>query len=380
MIKLLLKKLGIISAPPSELEWSMPPLALAKTRFALHSGEGAPGAYHLDMWAPVLRESGAPFCIITRFRTLYNYARKTYAGVPVILARAPEQIEEALGKLPALATVLYPSNTGNNLHLLRFNHLRHVFIGHGDSEKSSSAYKFFRAYDEIWVAGQAHEDRFRLAPFDCGHLRFVKIGRPLLKKLLLANSGRPWPKRFPKPRLLYAPTWEGVYAEQAYSSLDLAPELLGAAAGAGNVGMIYVKLHPLTGRTKPEWRGFEAVLKSSLPDSRLWVHPAFVPAQAVLADANIFVCDVSAMVTECLACFAPVFVYRPPGENNSAKSGMPLEHFAYVFSTVDEFKEKLSAVLRGEDESMAKARLEAAEYYLGKSYTENDAFYKLFEE
>ena len=48
-------------------------------------------------------------------------------------------------KPPALRKVsrpgeyaLYPANAGKNIHLLRLPGIRHVFIGHGDSDKVAS--------------------------------------------------------------------------------------------------------------------------------------------------------------------------------------------------------------------------------------------------
>ena len=48
-------------------------------------------------------------------------------------------------------------------------------------DKSASAHKFFRVYDEIWVAGQAHIDRFKNAGFNTAHIDFVKVGAPQFK-------------------------------------------------------------------------------------------------------------------------------------------------------------------------------------------------------
>jgi hypothetical protein len=33
--------------------------------------------------------------------------------------------------------------------------MKHVFIGHGDSDKQASFNPFSRVYDEVWVAGAA---------------------------------------------------------------------------------------------------------------------------------------------------------------------------------------------------------------------------------
>jgi CDP-glycerol glycerophosphotransferase (TagB/SpsB family) len=226
------------------------------------------------------------------------------------------------------------------------------------------------------VAGQAHIDRFAHAPFDSGHLRFVKIGRPLLKNTMLSCAATPWRERFSRPRLLYAPTWEGYIAEENYSSLHIAADLLMAAAGIGNMEL-YVKLHPVTGKVNPQLKNFAGSLQQATGNKvRLGIYDQFQSFHTVLAAANIFVCDVSSVITECLAAHAPIFVYKPHDLGNAAFSGMPLEHFCYVFSDVETFKKKLSSVIQGED-SLAPAREEAIEYYLGRSSMESDHFIKL---
>jgi hypothetical protein len=378
MMKSLLRLLGVgKKKTPPPLTWSSPPSPF--TKIALHCGEGRSEAFHLDLWIPLLRSAGTEFCLIIRNQALYRHVSKKYAKVPVALAQSSRAVQELLEMFPALATILYTSNTGNNIHLLRFNHLRHVFIGHGDSEKGASAHKFFRAYDELWVAGQAHIDRFAHAPFDSGHLRFVKIGRPLLQETMVFCAAHPWRERFFRPRLLYAPTWEGYIAKEDYSSLHIAADLLMAAANTENVE-VYAKLHPLTGKVNPELKNFAGSLKLALRDkTRLWIYDPFRSFHTVLAETNIFVCDISSVITECLAAYAPIFVYKPHALGNTAFSGMPLEHFTYCFSDVETFKEKLSSVIQGED-SLAPAREEAMEYYLGRSSMESEHFIKLLSE
>lgn len=44
--------------------------------------------------------------------------------------------------------------------------------------------KFFRVYDENWVAGEAHIDRMLNANFNLNGLKHVKIGRPNLLDIL----------------------------------------------------------------------------------------------------------------------------------------------------------------------------------------------------
>jgi hypothetical protein len=336
-------------------------------RVLLHSGEGDTGQHHMRMWIPCLEESGVSFAVLTRNPKLYNYVRETYPEVSVALATTPEHVETVVKSLPMARAVLYPSNTGNNTHILRFNHLTHVFVGHGDSDKSASAHKFFRAYDEIWVAGDAHIDRFRNAGFNLGHLKFVKVGRPTLFNAVSSSEKTPWISRFDRPNVMYLPTWEGVYEEQSYSSLAIAPELLTEALRAVN-GVGFFKLHPQTGMRKPLYKSAESAIVRHLTNNNLSVESVDRRAtvESIITSANIFICDISAVITDCLAANAPIFVYRPRHQAlKVSESNMQLDQYAYMFSDADELRDGLMKLMT-EGDTLAQRREEAQQYLMGK--------------
>lgn len=336
-------------------------------RILLHSGEGDTGQHHMRMWIPCLEESGVSFAVLTRNPKLYNYVRQTYPDVSVALATTPEHVETVVKSLSMARAVLYPSNTGNNTHILRFNHLTHVFVGHGDSDKSASAHKFFRAYDQIWVAGDAHIDRFRNAGFDLGHLKFVKVGRPTLFNAVSSSEKTPWISRFDRPNVMYLPTWEGVYEEQSYSSLALAPELLTEALRAVN-GVGFFKLHPQTGMRKPLYKSAEGAIVRHVANHNLEIQSVDRRAtvESIITSANIFICDISAVITDCLAANAPIFVYRPRHQAlKVSESNMQLDQYAYMFSDANELREGLTKLMT-EGDTLSQRREEAQQYLMGK--------------
>ncbi len=368
-------------SPPLPAKKSLPNIDLSclatnmRPKLAIHSGEGRPGKYHLDMWIPAFEASGVAFCIITRTRLLFDYCKEKYSHLSFAYFKEARDGERLLATLPELRTIFYLSNTGNNIHTVRFNHIKHVFLGHGDSEKSASAHKFFRVYDEVWVAGQAHIDRFANAPFDSAHLHFAKIGRPNLRQALLACDNRPWAARFPSPRLLYLPTWEGLYAEQDYSSLSRAQGIL-SAAFREKACELYAKLHPLTGSKNTAFENFGDTLQKALGKEKANLHVFLQQAalHQLIHQANIFCCDVSGAVTECLAGNAPVFVYKPRNSRaKEASSSMPFDEFAYTFASEEDFAKKLRMVLSGED-PLAEGRMRAMHYFMGRAETLEDVF------
>ena len=348
-------------------------------RVLLHSGEGKPGEAHMSMWIRSFEEAGVPFAVLTRLPNLYDFIRKNWPHVSIALASTAPEVEEIINYLPHLKAVFYPSHTGNNLHLLRFNHLEHVFIGHGDSDKSGSAHKFFRAYDQVWTAGEAHIDRFRNESVDFGHVQFLKVGRPALSPIVKALDQADAELRDEmrkRPTILYLPTWEGTFEEQNYSSLAMSGELLKAASGMGNRSSVLVKIHPMTGSRNAALMRSDSQLLSLLKDDGVVgeLIDRSEPLDQHLLRANVFICDTSAVITECLAADAPIFVYRPQDEHlRFTQSAMPPDHFAYVFSSTEEFAEKFELFM-SEGDTLAQQRAEARQYLLGIEETRANRF------
>src|SRR5690606_6358616 len=102
----------------------------------LHSGEGASaGLAHLDLWIPHFIQSNINFIALVRNIALYNLLIDKYPEINIVFCKRPVDIENLFNKLPYVKTVFYTSSTGNNIHLVRFNKMKHIFIGHGDSDK-----------------------------------------------------------------------------------------------------------------------------------------------------------------------------------------------------------------------------------------------------
>lgn len=341
----------------------------------IHTGEGeASGDLHLNSWIPYFAASGCPFVVLVRNIALYKSIRAKYPLIPVVFAKNPIDVESVVNRLPALKACFYPSNTGNNIHLLRFNHFDHIFIGHGDSDKSASAHKFFRVYDAIWVAGQAHIDRFKNAGFEPRHLNFVKVGRPNLREILL-RSEKPWRDRVFIHNILYLPTWEGTFEEQNYSSTLLSGELIRCVKNRFDVDMS-IKFHPMTGNRKKTLSNIHKELGDALAQQgiNIAIESKTTPINHLLKTANVFICDISAAVSECLSANGPIFVFIPQDrEIKLSNSDMPYDYYSYTFQNIEELIAKMSQVLNGDD-YLAEKRMEAIDYLIGKQQTFNSEF------
>ena len=343
----------------------------------LHTGESEQGLIHLDLWIPYFIDANIEFIVITRHHIAFENVHKKYPLVSTILATGEKDIDDVFNQLTTLQACFYPSNTGNNLHLLKHNHLKHIFLGHGDSDKTASAHKYFRVYDENWVASDAHIDRFRNEGFDFYGLKFVKVGRPNLLTIL-EDTTQKWEERFgSKINLLYLSTWEGFCLEQNYTSAYMINEIAELLKELEDI-TLRVKLHPRLGSRDFSLLNTTAKLETFSEKNSLdcTIYKRDKPVDELIIESNIFICDISAVVSECLAANAPIFVYIPTDkEIKLSQSNMKFEDYTYTFSSVSELSEKMIRVLDGDD-YLKKNREKAMEYILGKEATINQQFIK----
>ncbi|WP_049571672.1 hypothetical protein [Streptomyces sp. SBT349] len=233
--------------PPKEeaLAWFDGWLREYRPVVALYFSGSKDSAYQVNMWLDTMAALDVRTVVILRERAILSRLGTT--TVPVMCV--PSAVDLMNLDLSMLRVGLYPANVGKNLHLLRVPTMKHVFIGHGDSDKIASINPYAKAYDEVWTAGRAGRDRYMLADVGVRDEDIVEVGRPQLASIT-TRSG-PLPGRI--PTVLYAPTWEGWTDEPGNTSLLLAGEniIRGLLASERPVRVLY-KPHPFTGSRDPE--------------------------------------------------------------------------------------------------------------------------------
>ncbi len=352
------------------------PNVLCKYPIVLYTGEqGSNALSHIAMWYLCFQKSKVDFIIIVRCPGALKLVQNKYPEANVVYLKDKKEVDIFFDIFPFIKACFYLSNTGNNFHLLYQTHIKHIFIGHGDSDKSSSAHKFFRVYDENWVAGEAHIDRMLNAGFNFNGLKHIKIGRPTLLDVL-NKSKLNWKDRFKgEINLLYLPTWEGTYKEQNYSSLDMILQNINIIQDNSNLGEINIsiKLHPFSGKREKKFLNLEYILDQK---KEIKVISRYDSLHKYIAQSNIFVCDISATVSECLAANAPIFLYIPKDRNiKIAKSNMPYEEYCYIFSSPEELEQLVYQVINGDD-FLWQNRLKAREYIINIEDTLKETFIK----
>ncbi|WP_431963911.1 hypothetical protein [Actinacidiphila sp. bgisy160] len=202
-------------------------------------------AYQVNMWLDTMEQlGGRPMVLLREHHILPKLAPST---VPVV--SIPSGVHLMNMDLSHVRVALYPANVGKNIHLLRVPTMKHVFIGHGDSDKVASVNPFSKVYDQVWTAGKAGRDRYALADVGVRDEDIVEVGRPQLSGI------QPWtgPRADRMPTVLYAPTWEGWSDDPGNTSLMLAGENIVRTLLASKTPVrVLYKPHPFTGTRQPK--------------------------------------------------------------------------------------------------------------------------------
>ncbi|WP_328871348.1 CDP-glycerol glycerophosphotransferase family protein [Streptomyces sp. NBC_00287] len=220
-------------------------LAEYRPETVLYFSGSKDSTYQVNMWLETMEQLDSRPLIILRERViLANLAPTT---VPVICV--PGGVHLMNLDLTTVRVALYAANVGKNIHLLRVPTMKHVFIGHGDSDKLASVNPFSKVYDEVWTAGRAGRDRYAIADVGVRDDDIVEVGRPQLAPIQTwqgVPEGR-------MPTVLYAPTWEGWDGNPGNTSIVLAGEnIVKSLVTADPPVRVLYKPHPFTGTVSGE--------------------------------------------------------------------------------------------------------------------------------
>ncbi|WKX09039.2 hypothetical protein [Streptomyces sp. NL15-2K] len=216
-----------------------------KPETVLYFSGSKDSAYQVNMWLETMEQLDSRPLIILRERViLANLAPTT---VPVVCV--PGGVHLMNMDLSTVRVTLYAANVGKNIHMLRVPTMKHVFIGHGDSDKLASVNPFSKVYDEVWTAGRAGRDRYAIADVGVRDEDIVEVGRPQLAPIQTwqgVPDGR-------MPTVLYAPTWEGWDDNPGNTSILLAGEnIVKKLVKADPPVRVLYKPHPFTGTRSPQ--------------------------------------------------------------------------------------------------------------------------------
>jgi len=196
--------------------------------------------YQIEQWLPVIaaHTGDLRFGIVTRTRSAWTELMSSPLPAPSFLAVAFPSLMDLYTVLQPKA-IIYPNNGLRNFQSLIWAEAAHIHVNHGESDKVSMVSNQAKAYDRVFVAGEAAVRRHRAALVDFDEFRLIRVGRPQLDL-------DPTPTLEPSTRrtILYAPTWEGEDERNNFTSLDVyGRALISAVLAQPGVRVIY-KPHP----------------------------------------------------------------------------------------------------------------------------------------
>jgi hypothetical protein len=363
--------LGNLRMPPEQQRLDALTAAVRELRpeILVHFNARARSAYAINEWMTVLTRLNATHrvVILTVDREPWHFETIASTEIPIVHLNGAEAIEHFVEQVPTLAIALYPRNASPNKNLLRVPGLYDVYINHGESDKPESANPATRAFDEIWIAGEAARSRYLEANVGVREDQLRITGRPQVGELLelAATSPRSGSTR----SVVYAPTWEGYYADDGYGSVvTMGDRVLTALLGRKDVSVTYVP-HPALGSLNPQFAEASDHIVSRLrrAGGRSVLEGSARERYAALASADILISDIGSDLVDYLSLGRPYIVLNPNEaesettfleSNPSAGAGVVVNA-----ASIDALDDAIGRALGADELTGARAALAAR--YLG---------------
>ena len=316
--------------------------------------------YQLVQWLPVLdllHEQHQVGIVVRDQESSILLRAKT--SLPVFEAPSFPELTDLYAGLDG-KVVLYCNNSPLNFQSLVDGRMLHVHINHGESDKQSMASNNAKAYDRVFVAGEAAVQRHAAGLLEFDTSRLVRVGRPQLDL-------QPGPVLVPSARrtVLYAPTWEGDAEFNDYTSVaTVGADIVRAILAVRDVRLVY-KPHPkvatsLSPTIREAHHRILALVDEAVRREPEAGHQAITGGDilAIMPDCDAMVTDVSSVGLDWLYLRTerPIFITDRHHDAERLRREVPVSRCADVITDVD--VAGLAALI--------SARLEHDEHHLAR--------------
>lgn len=297
--------------------------AVPSADVALYFADPPQKMYQLTQWLPVF-EANTDVRTIVVVRHIETYRELvSRTSLPVLLVPRYE-VMMALYDRADFHAVIYVNNGWTNFQSLSFQQAVHIHVNHGESDKICMVSNQAKAYDRVFIAGEAAERRHAaaLAWFDPANL--IRVGRPQLDLPKQDMSDE-------QLTITYAPTWEGEDEANNYTSVDRFGPAIIRAALAQNARVLY-KPHPRIAESDDPGvrRGHQAIVNQLsegqyVPDADIL---------SVLQASDVLIADVSSVSLDHLYLRPDAALVLTDRRNNSAQLTLdaPIASSAHILN------------------------------------------------
>ncbi|HEX5986675.1 MAG TPA: CDP-glycerol glycerophosphotransferase family protein [Nocardioides sp.] len=295
--------------------------------------------YQLVPWLPVLEVLHAHHPVAVVARDLDASAQlDRHTSLPVVVAPSFPALTELYAAFDP-KVVLYCNNSMLNFQSLLHTRALHVHVNHGESDKHSMASNNAKAYDRVFVAGEAAVQRHEATLLEFDTRKLVRIGRPQLD----VPRTSPLPAAPDRRTILYAPTWEGDAEYNNYTSLDtIGRDVVRAILGVPRARLVY-KPHPQvafsrTASVREAHQDVLALLDEACRRDPAAGHTAFVEGDilALMPSCDAMVTDVSSVGLDWLylCTHKPLFLTDRHQDGERLRQEVPVSRCADVIERV----------------------------------------------
>ncbi len=305
-------------------------LAAYAPDFVVYTSRPDDASYQVLMWLPYLQRAGLRFVIVTR-NAVPARALAGLTDVPVIEARGMGDVDGLV--VPSLKAAFYVNASSGNGLLVRFQHLTHIYLGHGDSDKPPSYNPTHAMYDQIFAAGAAATRRYAAHGVHIAPEKFRIVGRPQVEGVRPAAGPIAGVTR---PTVLYAPTWRGHVEETMLYSLPGGERIVSALLARG--ATVIFRPHPFSYDFPDDAAAISRIQALLATDAErsgrghLW-GPAAESERGILDcinDSDAMVSDVSSVVSDYLFSGKPFAMIAVPSDPDSFVEEFPVARASYV--------------------------------------------------
>jgi hypothetical protein len=346
---------------------SVPRPAPASIEITVYFADGPVNMYQIRQWY-------GPLAALAEHRGVAIVSRSPgtmlalldESPVPVVYARQVVDLERFVTE-QAPKIVLYVNQNARNFQMMRYGRMWHVFVNHGESDKMYMTTNQFKAYDYALIAGDAARDRLADALWDYDlDARTIAIGRPQADHFV----GEPPYPADDRTVVLYAPTWEGDRGAAAYGSIASHGTTIADRVLASPQHRFVYRPHPRSGVVDPGYRAAHerivaAIAAANAADPS--AHHVYDDGPTLgwqLADADVAITDISAMIYDRLAVGKPLIVTRPVSADAEVDERGYLSDADWL--SADEAGDVIARVERAANDAEQLARLRQwVERYFG---------------
>jgi hypothetical protein len=334
--------------------------------------------YQLEMWLSILKELNQvlPVSLVIRHTAVFHKVVNV-TNFQVFLCVTIDDVMQVYEN-SNFKCILYVNHSMKNFQSLINRDALHIHINHGESDKLSTITNQAKAYDYVFVVGDAAWNRYNANLLRKDMSRFVKVGRPQLEHIAPIKSDvitfLETPSDTPKRVVLYAPTWEGTHQSMNYSSIpEFGVNLVKTLFDDSGYRVIY-KPHPNTGSREDATRSAHLDIVKLLKDHPDGLHVVDGDINSIYPTVDIPIFDNSTVMIDYLKQNRPFILtdlfHRAVGLSEQP----PIVFAGRVINSRD--IRSISEIIKHEllSDPLSKVRDEVKRYYLGDfNYTAQES-------